>query len=70
METHKSSIRIFLIAGNSALGSFFCGYCMGYMNVSFLTISEVFSINPNKTSTIEAIINCMNISFVSKVFYL
>jgi hypothetical protein len=44
MSLHKSTARVLAIAGNCALGSFYFGYSLTYLNVSLTTVECVYGI--------------------------
>jgi hypothetical protein len=55
-HTHKSTLKVYLIAANCVIGSFFFGYAIIYINISLVTIETVLDIEESKKNTIEGII--------------
>ena len=57
-EVHKSTARVFLLAGNCVLGSFYFGYALGYLNPSEDTMVRAFSLNDyGSKDTIVGLVN-------------
>lgn len=56
--SHKSTLRVFLVAGSSALGSFYFGYSQSMMNPCQATVDVVFNYAAyGKVSVMEGSIN-------------